>query len=298
MWAAAGVVSTFSETSGGGGVDLPTLLVTAVASAAAAYVTSQVWAPGTLASAAFTPVVVALLKELLRASRPRSSSRAPCRCAASCAARRPAMSRPRGRCRLHARRRARRRSTARSSAARRARRRRSWQAGDPDRAARLPRRRRDHHGSRARRGQLGVRRRARHDVLRRARQVGRSRAGDDYDDADRDRDDASGGHGHGRSAGRHGDRAAGRDDDRAAGRDDDGARRPRRARRVHRRRPVSGAAAAVPADARLEAASTRGRHGFDVVDFVTVVASRGVRRPRKTPDKTIRADSHEYALAV
>ena len=67
MWAAAGVVAG-SRTSGGGGVDLPTLLVTAVASAAAAYVTSQVWAPGTLASAAFTPVVVAVLKELL--SRP------------------------------------------------------------------------------------------------------------------------------------------------------------------------------------------------------------------------------------
>ncbi len=47
-----------------GGVDLPTLVVTALASAAAAYVTSIIWAPGTLAAAAFTPVLVALLKEL------------------------------------------------------------------------------------------------------------------------------------------------------------------------------------------------------------------------------------------
>ena len=40
-------------------------LITAVASAVAAYVTSQLWAPGTLAAAAFTPVLVALLKEML-----------------------------------------------------------------------------------------------------------------------------------------------------------------------------------------------------------------------------------------
>jgi len=39
--------------------------VTALASAVAAYVTSQIWAPGTLAAAAFTPVLVALLKEML-----------------------------------------------------------------------------------------------------------------------------------------------------------------------------------------------------------------------------------------
>jgi hypothetical protein len=48
-----------------GGIDLPTLITTAVASAAAAYVTSQIWAPGTLAAAAFTPVLVAVLKEAL-----------------------------------------------------------------------------------------------------------------------------------------------------------------------------------------------------------------------------------------
>jgi hypothetical protein len=54
-----------SETSRSASVDLPTLVATAVASAAAAYVTSKLWAPGTLAAAAFTPVLVALLKEML-----------------------------------------------------------------------------------------------------------------------------------------------------------------------------------------------------------------------------------------
>ncbi|MEA2142872.1 MAG: hypothetical protein QOI64_1302 [Solirubrobacteraceae bacterium] len=54
-----------SDTSRSSSVDLPTLLATAIASAAAAYVTSQLWAPGTLAAAAFTPVLVALLKEML-----------------------------------------------------------------------------------------------------------------------------------------------------------------------------------------------------------------------------------------
>lgn len=54
-----------SNTSEDGGIDLLTLVITAAASACAAYVTSQVWAPGTLASAAFTPVLVALIKEAL-----------------------------------------------------------------------------------------------------------------------------------------------------------------------------------------------------------------------------------------
>jgi hypothetical protein len=54
-----------SNTSKGGGIDLQTLVITAVASACAAYVTSEVWAPGTLASAAITPVIVALVKEAL-----------------------------------------------------------------------------------------------------------------------------------------------------------------------------------------------------------------------------------------
>ncbi|WP_445152478.1 hypothetical protein [Baekduia sp. Peel2402] len=48
------------------GVDLATLFISAIASAAAAYITSKIWAPGTLVSAAFTPVIVALVKEGLR----------------------------------------------------------------------------------------------------------------------------------------------------------------------------------------------------------------------------------------
>ncbi len=52
--------------SSNGSIDLPTLLITAAASAVAAYITSKVWAPGTLASAAFTPVIVAVLKEAFR----------------------------------------------------------------------------------------------------------------------------------------------------------------------------------------------------------------------------------------
>ena len=62
---AAAVVVSASTTSKGGGVDVQTLVITAVASACAAYVTSELWAPGTLASAAITPVIVALVKEAL-----------------------------------------------------------------------------------------------------------------------------------------------------------------------------------------------------------------------------------------
>lgn len=51
-----------------GGLDLKTLWITAAASAAAAYTCSQLWAPGTLAAAAFTPVLVALIKEALAKS--------------------------------------------------------------------------------------------------------------------------------------------------------------------------------------------------------------------------------------
>jgi hypothetical protein len=51
---------------GGESVDLVTLVLSAIASAAAAYITSQVWGPGTLFSAAFAPVIVALVKEGLR----------------------------------------------------------------------------------------------------------------------------------------------------------------------------------------------------------------------------------------
>ena len=48
------------------GVELTTLILSAVASAVAAYVTSKIWAPGTLFSAAMSPVIVALVKEGLR----------------------------------------------------------------------------------------------------------------------------------------------------------------------------------------------------------------------------------------
>jgi hypothetical protein len=56
-------VSGSPTSRGGSAIDLPTLVVTALASAVAAYVTSKIWAAGTLAAAAFTPVLVALLKE-------------------------------------------------------------------------------------------------------------------------------------------------------------------------------------------------------------------------------------------
>jgi hypothetical protein len=56
-----------SSTSTGGGIDLLTLAITAVASAAAAFLVSKIWPPGALASAAVTPVLVALFREgLLR----------------------------------------------------------------------------------------------------------------------------------------------------------------------------------------------------------------------------------------
>ncbi len=50
------------------GIDISTLFYTAAASAAAAYTCSKLWAPGTLAAAAFTPVLVAILKEALAKS--------------------------------------------------------------------------------------------------------------------------------------------------------------------------------------------------------------------------------------
>jgi hypothetical protein len=50
------------------GIDLSTLFYTAAASAAAAYTCSKLWAPGTLAAAAFTPVLVAIIKEALAKS--------------------------------------------------------------------------------------------------------------------------------------------------------------------------------------------------------------------------------------
>jgi hypothetical protein len=50
----------------GDGIELTTLFLSAIASAAAAYITSKIWAPGTLFSAAMSPVIVALVKEGLR----------------------------------------------------------------------------------------------------------------------------------------------------------------------------------------------------------------------------------------
>lgn len=47
-------------------IDFSTLVITAVASAVAAFIASKVWERGALASAAFTPVIVALVKEALR----------------------------------------------------------------------------------------------------------------------------------------------------------------------------------------------------------------------------------------
>ncbi len=46
-------------------IDLLTLVIAAVASGVAAYLTSKVWAGGTLLSASLTPVIVALVKEAL-----------------------------------------------------------------------------------------------------------------------------------------------------------------------------------------------------------------------------------------
>jgi hypothetical protein len=59
------MTSRASSAGNGSSLDLTTLLITAAASAAAAYTCSKIWAPGTLASAAFTPVLVALIKEAL-----------------------------------------------------------------------------------------------------------------------------------------------------------------------------------------------------------------------------------------
>jgi hypothetical protein len=57
-----------SQGSSSSSIDMVTLAITAIASAAAAFICSQIWARGTLASAAVMPVLVALMKEAL--SRP------------------------------------------------------------------------------------------------------------------------------------------------------------------------------------------------------------------------------------
>src|SRR5947199_3066562 len=60
--------SKTAPSSASSGIDLKTLFITAVSSAAAAYATSKIWAPGTLAAAAFTPVLVAVIREALAKS--------------------------------------------------------------------------------------------------------------------------------------------------------------------------------------------------------------------------------------
>ena len=49
-----------------GGISLQTLGVASAASAVASFTASHLWGPGTVASAALTPVVVALVSEFLR----------------------------------------------------------------------------------------------------------------------------------------------------------------------------------------------------------------------------------------
>jgi hypothetical protein len=61
-------MSPAPSTTASSGIDLKTLWITAVSSAAAAFVTSKVWSPGTLAAAAFTPVLVAVIREALAKS--------------------------------------------------------------------------------------------------------------------------------------------------------------------------------------------------------------------------------------
>ncbi len=58
-----------SRPADGGGLEVSTLVITAIASAGAALVSSELFGAGTLVSAALTPVVIALIKEAL--DRPR-----------------------------------------------------------------------------------------------------------------------------------------------------------------------------------------------------------------------------------
>lgn len=50
----------------GGGISVVTLIIAAAASASAAFVVSRVWGSGTLIGAAVTPIIVAVVTELLR----------------------------------------------------------------------------------------------------------------------------------------------------------------------------------------------------------------------------------------
>ena len=69
MGSVDGFMPQSTPTAGGTrreGIDFTTLWITAVASAAAAYTCSKLWTPGTLPSAAATPVLVALIREGLQ----------------------------------------------------------------------------------------------------------------------------------------------------------------------------------------------------------------------------------------
>jgi len=55
-----------NESRRSSGVSLQTLIIASIASAAAAYGASRIWGTGTLISAAITPVVVAIVSELIR----------------------------------------------------------------------------------------------------------------------------------------------------------------------------------------------------------------------------------------
>jgi hypothetical protein len=68
QYPATSTMSTTTSSTTSSGIDLKTLWITAASSAAAAYVTSKLWSDGTLAAAAFTPVLVALLREGLAKS--------------------------------------------------------------------------------------------------------------------------------------------------------------------------------------------------------------------------------------
>src|SRR3954468_20364729 len=54
-----------AKEGGGEGLSLQTLVIAAAASAAAAIIVSHVWKNGTVVAAAMTPVIVAIVKELL-----------------------------------------------------------------------------------------------------------------------------------------------------------------------------------------------------------------------------------------
>jgi hypothetical protein len=62
---AEGTTRSQDQARSQGGVEFSTLVVAALASVIAAFITSKLWAPGALFSTAMTPVIVALVKEWL-----------------------------------------------------------------------------------------------------------------------------------------------------------------------------------------------------------------------------------------